>query len=160
MKELMKKLVTYHCWANLNIINHLKVLPEEVFLKEVDSVFPTISQTLGHVLLADQVWLSRILGKSPDSLNNKIFQSVEEADTTFKMHSQSFDSILDQLDEGQLIRYQTTKGDVFQQTLSEIIQHLVNHGTYHRGNIAAMIRQLGYTGTSTDYITFLRTRGE
>ncbi|MBE3554365.1 MAG: hypothetical protein IMW85_05085 [Thermicanus sp.] len=49
-----------------------------------------------------------------------------------------------------------SKGERFTNHLEEIIHHIVNHGTYHRGNIAAMVRQLGQTGVSTDYIDDLR----
>jgi uncharacterized damage-inducible protein DinB len=56
----------------------------------------------------------------------------------------------------QPVIYTNTKGERFRNSIREIVYHIVNHGTYHRGNIAAMIRQLGYQGVSTDYIYYLR----
>ncbi|MCM3024666.1 DinB family protein [Heyndrickxia ginsengihumi] len=130
MNELAKQLVRYHIWANQQLISHLKTLPSELFHTKVESVFPTLAETFGHIISVDYVWLSRINKEKPSKIQKWTFQTVAA--------------------------YKNTKGELFTQTLFELIQHIVNHGTYHRGNLAAMIRQLGYQGTSTDYITFLR----
>jgi uncharacterized damage-inducible protein DinB len=157
MKKLAQQLLHYDFWSNQEIITHLKTLPHELFIKEMDSVFPTISQTIGHINSVNQVWLTRMQGGSPTSIDVQNISSIDDAEKVLVQMRQSFDLFLrNEKDISRNIFYKNTKGTVFQQTIFEIIQHLVNHGTYHRGNIAAMIRQSGYQGTSTDYITFLR----
>lgn len=120
------------------------------------SVFPTISQTLGHLHPVNQVWLTRMQGGLPAAIDSHLFSNHDETEQAFLEMKQQVDLFLcDEPDVTQEVSYKNKKGTVFQQTVFEIIQHLVNHGTYHRGNIAAMIRQSGYEGTSTVYITFL-----
>lgn len=54
------------------------------------------------------------------------------------------------------IIYQNTRKDLFQNDFQDIIQHVMNHGTYHRGNVSAILHQLGQKSVSTDFIYFLR----
>jgi uncharacterized damage-inducible protein DinB len=96
-------------------------------------------------------------GGLPSAIDAHVFSSLDETEQAFLKLKQRVGLFLrDEPDVTREVSYKNTKGALFQQTIFEIIQHLVNHGTYHRGNIAAMIRQSGYHGTSTDYITFLR----
>ena len=57
-------------------------------------------------------------------------------------------------DMGKVVTYHNTAGEAFQNSISEILQQVVNHGTYHRGNITTMLRHLGHKGLITDYIAF------
>jgi uncharacterized damage-inducible protein DinB len=58
-------------------------------------------------------------------------------------------------DPNRVIEYKNLKGDAFAKPVWEILLHVVNHGTYHRGQIAAMLRQLGHVPPSTDFIYFV-----
>lgn len=159
MNKLAKQLVSYHLWANQQLINHITTLPTGVFNTKVESVFPTLSETLGHIISADHVWLARVNQESPNQIKKLVFQSITEADLALSELKTEYEIMFQkEQDVTRLISYKNTKGEQFTQTLFELIQHVVNHGTYHRGNLAAMIRQLGYQGISTDYITFLRLK--
>ncbi len=159
MEESFRHLILYHCWANQRLIDHLRTLPKALFLLKMESVFPTLSQTFGHIYSVDQLWLSRISGKNPSQISDHTFQSIEEVEEAFIQQTQAFHQLIgNQPDLLTNIHYKTTKGRPDHQKLYQLLQHLVNHGTYHRGNIAAMVRQLGYHGVSTDYLTFLRTQ--
>ncbi|MDR7002068.1 DinB family protein [Neobacillus niacini] len=154
----------YHLWANKLIYKHLKELPEEVCFQEIQSVFPTLYDTLFHLYQVDFVWLGAIKGdpfekiveevnrlkeenleRSLEKLENSYFQlgnkfrefknSLENLDAITTLHHPSFGTL-------------TT-------SYEELFQHVANHGTYHRGNITAMLSQLGYKGVPTDYIFYL-----
>ena len=62
------------------------------------------------------------------------------------------------MDAGRLIDYKSFAGEPFTNTLGQIVQHVVNHGTYHRGQVATMLRQLGAQAISSDLICFYRER--
>ncbi|MGG1688938.1 DinB family protein [Heyndrickxia ginsengihumi] len=157
MNELAKQLVRYHIWANQQLISHLKTLPSELFHTKVESVFPTLAETFGHIISVDYVWLSRINKEKPSKIQKWTFQTVAEVEKALSELKMKYKLMFQKEDDiTRMVSYKNTKGELFTQTLFELIQHIVNHGTYHRGNLAAMIRQLGYQGTSTDYITFLR----
>jgi uncharacterized damage-inducible protein DinB len=157
MKKLTLQFFYYHSWANKQLIEHLSKLPKEIINKEVNSVFPSISQTFAHMYAVDELWFLRINGKSVNSIESKQFKTIQEINDAFThLHNEilEFLNLKDDLEE--TVVYNNTKGQRFSNSIREIIYHIVNHGTYHRGNISAMIRQLGYQGISTDYIYYLR----
>lgn len=154
MKEHLLELLGYHGWATRNILNHMAKLPSHLYQESLVSVFPSLSQVVNHMYDVDQIWYARI---------NKDYQRVERDLDNIRNALSAFESLHHEMvnfvrtqDPRMTIHYQNSKGESFTNRLEEIIHHIVNHGTYHRGNIAAMLRQLGQTGVSTDYIYYLR----
>ncbi len=151
---------TYHVWATQKLLEHLKSLPHEMFHKEIQSVFPSVERTLFHLYEVDVLWFSRLKGERMP-VEKKMFETVEECELDFSdLHNEILEWLGDMSDELISLRYTTSKGEAFENTRDEILNHMVNHGTYHRGNIAAMLWQLGEKGVSTDYIYFLREKGD
>ena len=164
MHQHPQHLYEYHVWANERILSHLEQLPGELYATEVQSVFPSIAQTLAHIYLFDQLWLS-VLKEVP---NEEIFPMIniwnQEAQNKEIMEMrQLFAKVADQYrtlflqtpdpDKAMTIEHpQYGRLDTF---FSEIVHHVVNHGTYHRGNITAMLRQMGHPGVATDYVFYL-----
>jgi uncharacterized damage-inducible protein DinB len=158
MRKLTLQFFCYHSWANKQLIEHLSKLPKEIINKEVNSVFPSISQTFAHMYAVDELWFLRINGKSVDSIESKRLKTIQEMNDAFTyLHNEILEFLNHQDDLEQTVVYHNTKGQRFSNSIREIIYHIVNHGTYHRGNISAMIRQLGYQGIPTDYIYYLRS---
>lgn len=158
LKDYFLHLFDYHVWANEQLIQHLKTLPSELLLQQVSSVFPTIAHTIGHILAADETWFSRMESKPYHSSSIKVesISKIEDAEKiSFNLYSELRNYLLHTNLEDQ-IDYKNTKGQQYRNSKYEILQHLVNHGTYHRGNIAAMIRQMGHEGIATDYIKYVR----
>jgi uncharacterized damage-inducible protein DinB len=159
MKDHCIHLLQYDHWANMKLLAHVQTLSEELFHKPTESVFPTIAETFFHIYRGDRIWMKRSFSHLilDESLNE--FKSIEIAETCMAdLHQTMIQSIHDYYDELDEIIYQNDKGTTFKNSLNEILIHLANHGTYHRGNIASMIRQFGYKGISTDYIQYLRDR--
>jgi len=152
----MIRLYDYHCWANGKVLDHLRTLPEEVFRKEVELGFRSVADVIGHIAAADEVWLTRLQGSSPAGLVSKAFASVEEAGDWMARTESQFREWIVSADDDRFVTYRNTKGTEFRNTAAEIVQHLVNHGTYHRGNVTTILRFLGHPGVQTDYIAFVR----
>lgn len=151
------QLFDYHLWANERLFDHLRGLPKDIFDIKVDSVFPTIAKTFDHMIAVDELWYLRLKGESLQQIDAKEFKTPEGAIKEFiKLYNEIKHFLINTDDVEQVVIYQNTKGDQFSNKIHEIVQHIVNHGTYHRGNISAMIRQIGYEGASTDYIFYLR----
>ena len=151
-------LYDYNVWANERILNHLKSLPVEVFSCQVGNVFPSIAIALGHIAAVDEVWFYRMKAESPLSIDTNQFNNIDEAWNYFnKLHYEVKEFLLKKEDLEAAVTYKNTRGMEFNNTISEIVQHMVNHGTYHRGNITSILRQIEYSGISTDYIEYLRT---
>lgn len=157
MNDWMKKQFDYHVWANEMVLRHIETLPEEVFLKATDLGFSSIAEVFGHLAAAEDVWLARLKGETPPPLTPKPFRSVEEAIRYMnEQQERSREYIHGVKDWETVIDYSNSKGQPFSNTIIEILQHMVNHGTYHRGNVTTMLRYHGYAGTLTDYIVFAR----
>lgn len=153
------QLYNYHCWANGRMMDHLLTMPNEVFHKEIDLGFKSIAEVIGHLASADEVWLNRLRGVSTLSFVPKPFaDAIEASGFLTELELQFRDFLATIKDSESVIHYKNTAGQQFHNTIFEILQHVVNHGTYHRGNMTTMLRALGYKGIQTDYIAFLRTR--
>lgn len=157
MKDQCIHLLQYDQWANLKLLDHLDQMQENIFNKTLDGVFPTIAETFYHIYRANRIWFKRCL---PDlALDESIteFHSIDHAKNSFSnQHGLLIEAVNRHFGELGEIVYQNQMGTTFKNEFDEVIHHLANHGTYHRGNIASMIRQCGVKGTSTDYIQFLR----
>lgn len=107
-----------------------------------------------HILNAHQVWNSRIQRDQPP-FGIWDLRAVEEyAEINRRNHLHTY-QVLDKFtDPGASIRYINTRGDEFSKTVKDILFHLVNHSTYHRGQIALLLRQYGEKPLVSDYIAF------
>lgn len=151
-------MLQYDYWANKKLLDHIKSLPEDIFCKEMNSVFPTLAETFYHIFRGQRIWIKRCIPDVVLDENTTAFADIAQAEQCILELNQvlvkAVDDYYSQLD---VIEYQTSNGTTQKSRFQDIICHLVNHGTYHRGNIASMIRECGYQGTSTDYIVYLRT---
>lgn len=164
MKHHSLQLYDYHVWANEMVFKHLKELPQEIYHKEVQSVFPSISEALAHIYIVDNNWLYAMSGDSfneimmsADRLKEETKgKSIEEIETIFFNLSKRYKAFFNRKQDMEIITsYIHPRFGKLEARYSDIVQHIVNHGTYHRGNITAILRQLGHPGTSTDYVFYL-----
>jgi uncharacterized damage-inducible protein DinB len=158
------KFFNYHLWANQKVYNHLKELPQEVIYQEVQSVFPSLYDTLFHIYRIDFVWFGVVKEDSFEKIIAGVGELMKEnPERSFEKLEESHRQLLEQYR-----RFVTGLGDVntkitvhhpsygsLTASYSDLLQHVANHGTYHRGNITAMLRQLGYEGIPSDYIFYL-----
>ncbi|KWX87866.1 damage-inducible protein DinB [Paenibacillus riograndensis] len=158
------QLYEYHVWANDRLFTHLEQLPEEVFHAKVTSVFPSVSQTFGHMYMYEQLYMSvlaevpneNIFPRIPDWTEEAQGKTVDEMRWLFASAAEQFSDLLRRtpdLDKAMTIEH--PRYGSLDTHFSEILRHVVNHGTYHRGNVTAMLRQHGHTGVPTDYMFYL-----
>ncbi|WP_068783320.1 DinB family protein [Paenibacillus phocaensis] len=156
MNKPISHLYGYNVWANERVLHHLQSLPVEIFHKEVNLGFKSLAEVIGHIASADEVWFSRMKEEKPSRFVTKPFVNIEEASNYFnKLQTQIHQYLLSMNDVEKRVTYRNAAGQEFQYSISEIIQHIVNHGTYHRGNISTMLRYLGYKGIKIDYFVYL-----
>ncbi|WP_028563615.1 DinB family protein [Paenibacillus pinihumi] len=164
-----QQLYDYHVWANNRLFGHLKELPKEAFHAELTSVFPSVAQTFGHIYLFDQLYML-VLAQVP---NEEIFPKIpvwtgEAQGKSIDEMQQLFDGVAGQFrdllqltpDPDKAMTITHPKYGSLETQFSDILRHVVNHGTYHRGNVTAMLRQQGYAGVPTDYMFYLLERQE
>ena len=159
MKEHGIHMLQYDYWANMKLLAHVENLSEDIFHKRMNSVFPSIAETFYHIFRGQRIWIKRCIPSLVVNESVTSFHDIEQAKASLsELHEIIIDSINLHYNQLSEVVYQNTKGTTFKNHIDEIMHHLANHGTYHRGNIASMIRECGYNGTSTDYIQYLRDR--
>ncbi|MCY8235465.1 DinB family protein, partial [Priestia endophytica] len=97
------KLYDYHVWANQKIFDRLKELSEDIYEKEIQSVFPSISKVMAHIYVVDNLWLDIISGKEFDevyALADRLKEQmekkrIEEVETMFFDLSEQYKAFLD-----------------------------------------------------------------
>lgn len=109
-----------------------------------------------HILNAHHVWLARIRGEIPmfEVWEIHVINSFAQVDE--ENYQQSLKLLQEEEDLGRIIRYKNTKGQSYQNSIQEILLHAVNHSTYHRGQVAALIRESGMEPPASDYILYKR----
>lgn len=147
-------------WANDKICEAISQLDPGEFGREVGGSFGTVKGTLLHLYGAEWVWLERFHGRSPRAMPDDGLSAASLADVRAKWDPvqdalRSYaESMTPQTLAGKM-SYTSFAGEPFTRVLSDALVHLVNHGTYHRGQIVTLLRQLGKSAPSTDYLRYL-----
>jgi uncharacterized damage-inducible protein DinB len=155
--------LTYNLWANERIGHLLMAQDESVIYAEQKSSFASIAKTVFHIWDAEVIWLTRMKGGTLSDWPSKKFTGGK-AEMLKGFINSSTEFLQFFKDKGepfiqQKINYKSMKGDPFESNVEEIIFHVVNHGTYHRGQIITMLHQLGVKQmVSTDLIVWFRER--
>ena len=158
MLSYYHRLFAYNEWANRRIFQSVHPVPAEDFTRDLGSSFPSIRDTLVHILGAEWIWLRRWKGISPKSLpgSDEIasLEDIRHRLDDVELERRAFLHDLTNHELNRSIRYANTKGEEWEYPLWEMLSHVVNHSTYHRGQVATMLRQLGHRPISTDMIYF------
>jgi uncharacterized damage-inducible protein DinB len=155
----IKYLYEYDRWANARVLEVVRPLTREEFTREIESSHRSIRDTLSHILAAEWIWLMRWKGTSPTALLDPAdFPDVASIGDRLAEVERDQMIFLDSLTDEQLhrkIAYTNTKGEKWQYPLVQLMQHVVNHSSYHRGQVTALLRLLGRGTISTDFLIFI-----
>jgi len=157
-------LVDYHYWARDRMLDAVALLDPETYLADRGNSFRSIRDTVGHLYSAEMTWYSRWIGRAmaapvppaahPDVATLRLAWSDLERD--LRAHVAGLDAEA----RGRTFEYRMFDGQIMRSVFWHTLQHLVNHGSYHRGQITTMLRQAGAVPPkSMDLITFYRQRG-
>jgi len=154
---LAKNYVKYNLWANQTLVNWLRTKEESVLEQEVLSSFPSVRKTLFHILQAQQYWLSIVRRDETAHINWEESKTLDEVFTAIVAQSKEFLAFVENMPADQIEEKTMVVSPWFQSDFAnfEYIMHMVNHGTYHRGQITTIGRNLGFTDAPmTDYNFF------
>jgi len=156
----MVQLYEYNAWANRRVLEAASALTQEQFTKQLGSSFSSVRDTLGHIFGVEWLWLERFQGRSPSTLPNyskyEDIAKLKVSWAAFEPTLLNFVRGLTQEDLDRVMEYKTMKFGVYQNPLWQSMLHLINHGTYHRGQVTTMLRQLGAQPILTDLMHFYR----
>ena len=160
--EEVRLLFDYNSWANQRSLEAASQLSDEQFIKPLGSSFPSVRDTLVHICGAEWVWLERCHGRSPASIPDiSQVRSMAALREHWKPQAERlliFIRGLTQDDLDRVMEYRTFNFGVYKNSMWQSLQHLANHGTYHRGQITTLLRQLGTKPILSDLLHFYRER--
>ncbi len=163
MKKMLAQYAAYNLWANQRIIEVINNMTDEQTNKEVISSFSGIQKTLLHLWDVENIWwqrlkLTEIQVWQSDSYTGSLMELTNNLLAQSKQWKEWIDLATEAALEHEFI-YKNSKKDQFKQPVYEMLMHLFNHQTYHRGQLITLIRQLGETSIpNTDLISFLRKK--
>lgn len=163
MKELLQQLSAYHVWANRLLFAAITALPEELQRKEVPGSFPSLYKTVLHMWDAEGIWWQRLkLQERIVGPASQFSGNFEEASSALLLQNKQWQHWINAAQEHQLqhvFQYQNSRKEQFKEPVFQMLLHLFNHGTYHRGQLVTILRQLGVEKIpATDFILWSRRK--
>jgi uncharacterized damage-inducible protein DinB len=157
-KQDILTLYKYNQWANGKILGAAANVSQEQFLAEASYPHGGLRSTLVHTLFAEWIWRNRWEGTSLTfRLQPDEFPTFESLRARWTEEENSLMAFVDALTDEKLntaIAYKNTKGIAFEQILWKMMAHVVNHGTQHRAEAAAMLTAYGCSPGDVDMIYF------
>ena len=162
MKQLLTSFTQYEYWANERLLPVIVSLTEEQQQQTIVSSFPSLHKTLLHIWDANTIWWQRLHKAEEIIVPSLTFHpSMKDIEKGLLLDNQKWiDWITNATEEEleEILPYKSMRGDAFAQPVKEIVLHINNHGTYHRGQLITMLRQLGLEKLpQLDYILFSRS---
>ena len=158
----LKTMIEYHYWARDRLLNAVETLSPDQFNKDLGSSFKSVRETMVHTYAAEWAWYSRWQGKSVTALlTSEAFPDVPAIRRAWAELEQNVRRFIDDLGDNvdRVFDYTLLSGAAGSTPFWQMLQHVVNHASYHRGQVTTMLRQLGAApAKSMDMIAFYRTR--
>jgi len=160
---MIRDLYAYNRWANHRLFDFAAALGEEVCRRDLGASFsmPTVARMFGHLYGAEWMWLARWKGTSPTSLPGAELLSMAAIRQTWdalETEAQAFVDGLAEADLARAVHYKTTEGKAYSAPLGQLLQHVANHATHHRSEIATMVTMLSGSPPDTGINTWILTR--
>ncbi len=161
----IRSLFAYNHWANRRLLSAACHSTQD-FVRDLQSSHSSVRGTLVHIIGGHWVWLRRWLGEPTKEIvarcdelwDPQKFPDVASLETALASLEDEQNSFLGSLTDERVtkrVHFENFQGEIWELSLSEMMQHVVNHSTYHRGQVVTMLRQLGQVPPSTDLSTFL-----
>jgi uncharacterized damage-inducible protein DinB len=159
----LSTLLDYHYWARDRVLDAAAQLTPEQFTRDLGSSFKSVRDTLAHTYSAEWAWYSRWQGTSPTALlpfdQFPDVATLRQAWTEHETRVRAFVAGLGEAGVGKVFEFRMLSGQLASSPFWQMLQHVVNHASYHRGQVTTMLRQLGaQPGKSMDMIAFYRDK--
>jgi uncharacterized damage-inducible protein DinB len=160
MKELLQQYAAYNIWATKLLTDRIIKLSDEEINREIISSFPSIYKTLQHIWRAEEIWWKRLkLTENIVAESDKFTGSFSEMADILTKQSRQFKDWIDNATESQLVHvfaFVRNKEHI-KMPVYQMLHHVFNHASYHRGQLVTMLNQLGADKIpGTDFSTFSR----
>lgn len=157
--DAVRTLYRYSAWATARIFQAATRLSPAELAAPSGASFSSVRETLVHIMAAQLIWLSRWQGTSPrtllDARDFPDLASIRARWDQIEADTQRFVETLSDADLARVVEYRNTRGERWAYPLWQQVIHQVNHATYHRGEIAATLTQLGQSPGDLDLLIYV-----
>ena len=150
MKKYFLDLFEYNNWANDKLIYKIQNLDTDFETGNPLKIF-------SHIIASQDTWLERVKGTKSYNIFIWDEYSIQEiAVLSMKSHKGWINFINKQREEdlSNICNYKNSKGEKLSRSFTDIFQHVVNHGSYHRGQINQLLRMNNFEPVSIDFIYY------
>ena len=155
-------LLLYTLWADRQILQTVRQVGTEDLTRDAGTSFGSLLGTLAHILGAERMWLSRFAGAGLDRVPSiEGFPTLPAWIAGWEETAAGLEAFLASLTDEQLaapLTWTNTRGASLTRPLWQPVLQLVNHSTYHRGQVVSLLRQMGYAAPTTDLIYYFLER--
>lgn len=162
MRELLIQFASYNVWANHRITYHILLLEQAKWMEQTPSSFNSLYKTILHIWDAESGWWQRMRQHENIVVPSRSFDpSMKDACNGLMHQSMQWEKFIkEDLDSDAIqsqLWYKNSRGEDFSQPVFQVLLHVFNHSTYHRGQLITMMRALGETALpQTDFIHYSR----
>jgi uncharacterized damage-inducible protein DinB len=154
MQDSLASMFEYNRWADERLLTACGQLTDEQYAREIGGSFPSIRGTVAHHAGALRAWRTRFEGGEVKALPSEA--EVPDAGVALRLAAEGHEWLVREASRpaeelNQIFTYRSLRGMMVSLPRWAVLRHVVNHGTYHRGQIANMMRQVGAAPPSTDY---------
>ncbi len=162
--EDVEFLYAYNRWANRKAVTAVGALSAKQLYQDLGSSHGSVFGTLVHILWAEWRWLGRWLaateGPGPDPIACETLGTLRSRWAEVERAQAAFLGQLNPSGLADPVSYENPPGTTWTYPLSQTLQHLVNHSSYHRGQLTTLLRQLGAVPVATDLLVFVDQLGD
>ncbi len=161
MKQHFQTFAAYNRWANQRLYAIVARVSDHDYRRDLGAFFDSLHGTLNHILVGDRAWLRRLTGEgpSPASLDEILYDDFSALRAARDGEDKRIVAYVDGLDDtafARTVAYASMDGERHQQPVGQILSHVFNHQTHHRGQAHGLLTQLGHAAPVLDLMHYLR----
>jgi len=155
--DTLRLQLDYSAWASQRLMDAAAKLSPEELTRDFKTADKTVLDTLVHIYAADRIWLARVMAEPRATFIDPADRDLTLLQTEWPALHQRWKLWLRDFNDDDVLRliaFKNIKGLAYSQPAWQIILHLVNHGTHHRGQVSGFLRTMGYTPQPLDLMAY------
>ena len=158
--ETLRSHLNYSAWASRLLVESAAQLSEDELIRDFKTSDKSVLGTLVHVFAADRIWLDRLESRPKQPFVSDSDYSVHVLQNEWPALQDRWINWIAGLTDAMVydvLRYSDLRGNQWEQPIWQIVLHVVNHGSHHRGQVSGFLRAMGRTPPACDLIFYYRT---